>query len=116
MSESDVREWLEDNSESAHRCHELELFLQTTGSLYPKRKAIGAQLARKRAAGKYDAKLAPKAWQFVVDEAAKLYAREIVHTPSAWSRMFPPDVRRAVAISKAEQWEQNAKAGRPEEV
>ena len=56
--------------------HELELFAENTGELYPMKQAIKANLDRKKKAGKYDKRLAPKAWRHWVDASVKRYEKE----------------------------------------
>lgn len=56
---------------------EIALFAVNTESLYRQRALpIIANLKRKLAKGTYDATLALKAWQYLADDAAKLYAKE----------------------------------------
>lgn len=55
---------------------ELELYAYNTYELYAQFKAIIANLQRKIKAGRYNPDLAPKLWQYWIDEAAKRYCRE----------------------------------------
>ena len=56
---------------------EIALFAVNTESLYRQRALpIIANLRKKIAKGTYDAALALKAWQYLADDAAKLYAKE----------------------------------------
>lgn len=56
---------------------EISLYAVNTESLYRQRALpIIANLRRKIARGTYDATLALKAWQYLADDAAKLYAKE----------------------------------------
>jgi len=98
------------------KAHELLLFLDTTGSLYKNKQQVARMLAARRKNGTYDHKLAPKAWVWVANAAAKQYVREMGPSPTAYTKMFPPVVRMAVAIELANRWYANAKAGRPEEI
>ncbi len=66
---------------------EIALFAVNTESLYRQRALpIIANLRKKIAKGTYDATLALKLWQFLADDAAKLYAQEygcpIVNKPT----------------------------------
>lgn len=95
--------------------HELLLYLDTTGGYYPKKKNIAANLLKKIKSGTYEHKMAPQAWSYVVEDAAKGYAKEWA-TPKDWATIFPASTRRIVAQDLADRWYANAKAGRPEEV
>jgi len=55
---------------------ELDLFMESTGELYPMKKAILTNLGKKRARGLYDATKAPKAWEHWVDRGAQQYQKE----------------------------------------
>ena len=52
---------------------ELDLYAENTSELYPRKKAILANLAKKAKKGTYDASKAPKLWRYWVDDAAKRY-------------------------------------------
>jgi hypothetical protein len=56
--------------------HELALFATNDGDLYRARiQPIIQNLARKVAAGTYDADKAPKLWRYAADDAAQRYTR-----------------------------------------
>lgn len=57
--------------------HELELYADNTGELYPAKKAVVAMLKKKIAAGTYHHEAAARAWAGWFQTAAKHYAREI---------------------------------------
>lgn len=85
---------------------ELDLYIANTYELVGAPNSIGksidANLKRKLASGKYDPALAPKAWQYLVDEGTKRYEREFgsdspifnaasVPSPLPWtSKPAPP--------------------------
>lgn len=84
---------------------ELDLYIANTYELVGAPNSIGksidANLKRKLAAGRYDAALAPKAWQHLVDEGAKRYEREF----GSSSPTFNAATRRQVATDFARAWE-----------
>lgn len=82
--------------------HELDLFTQTTGELYPMKKAIVQNLKARRAKGKYDPSKAPKAWQHWVDRGAKQYQKEF---GSADSPIFDKATRTHLAEDLARRFE-----------
>jgi len=94
---------------------ELLLYLDTTVDYYPKKKVIAANLLKMIKRGTYEHKLAPQAWSYVVDDAAKGYAKEWADVKD-WATIFPASTRRITAQDLADRWYANAKAGRPEEV
>lgn len=90
---------------------ELDLYIANTYELVAAPnspgKSIDTSLKRKLAAGKYDSALAPKAWQYLVDEGAKRYAREIGPEPT-----FNAATRRQVAADFARAWEEENQLAR----
>lgn len=84
---------------------ELDLYIANTyelvGAPNSIGKAIDANLKHKLASGKYDSALAPKAWQYLVDEGAKLYQKEF----GSDSPIFSAATRRQVAADFARAWE-----------
>lgn len=65
------------NQADTEYAREIALFAVNTGSLYQQRALpIMANLRRKIEKGTYDETLALKAWQYLADDAAKLYAKE----------------------------------------
>ncbi len=64
-------------------------------------KSIDANLRKKVASGRYDAALAPKAWQYLIDEGAKRYTKEF----GSESPIFSAATRRRVAEEFARAWE-----------
>ena len=74
---------------------ELRLYMENESSLYGNKKAIITNIMRKKKAGKYDANLAPKLWQYWVDAGADKYVKEF-HMGSSRS-VFPTELRRKLA-------------------
>jgi hypothetical protein len=94
-----------------YAANNLSLYIDNESVLYPKRMAVVAGLKKKWKAGKYDHKRALDAWKFLVDDAAKRYAKEFAFAKD-WLTLFPAVVRHAVVQEKADRWQANAKAGR----
>jgi len=74
--------------------HELELYLYNTSELYPKFQSIIANLQKKLKALKYDHSLAPKLWEYWVEEGAKRYCKEF---GGSLATSFPATLRRELA-------------------
>lgn len=87
---------------------ELALYIEHSAKLYNHTKSIVANLDRKVKAGKYDGRLSPKLWRYLVDEGAKAYAREFATIGEA-SRLFPTGVRMALAEDMAREYEKDAR-------
>lgn len=89
---------------------ELDLYIANTFELVGKAGSIGknidANLKRKLASGTYDSALAPKAWQYLVDQGAKRYEREFGDS----SPVFNAATRRYVANEFARAWEYENKS------
>lgn len=79
------------NADDGGEVEELVLYAETTGELYPQKKAILESQLRKMRRGVFDASLAPQAWMHFADAAAASYGREF---PGA---RFSADVRRSAA-------------------
>lgn len=71
---------------------------------------ISKNLWRKWQKGTYDSSKAPKAWSYVVESAAKAYAKEFSE-PRDWSTIFNPATRAHVARELALDWEAFAEDG-----
>lgn len=92
----------------AELAEELQLYAANTGELYAQRQSIEALLVRKMRAGKYDPKLAPAAWLYWFDAAAKRYVKEIKPetftkatrelAASEWAKTVEPELRRAARV------------------
>ncbi len=84
---------------------ELSLYIENEYSLVgapnSRGKAIHANLERKVKNGTYDPAQAPAAWQYLIDEGAKKYEREMGMGP----QLFNAATRRAVAAEFARAWE-----------
>ena len=65
--------------------------------------AVIANLARKRRKGTYNPTLAPAAWRYVADQAAKRYTHEF-GTPG--TRIFSPSDRDMAALEIMEHYEE----------
>ncbi len=93
---------------------ELELYVDNDDRFSPhghgQGRAISANLWKKWKKGTYDSTQAPKAWSYVVESAAKAYAKEF-DSASNWSRMFNPATRDIVSRNLAKQWEDEARGG-----
>lgn len=95
---------------------ELVLYLDNDYQLYKQKELIADNLLRKIKRGIYDHARAPDAWIYVVEEAAKKYAKEFASRPGEWSVLFNLPTRRLAAVEIADRWYANARAGRPDEV
>jgi len=74
---------------------ELELFAQNEGTLYNQKKSIIKNLQLKMARGQYDPAKAARLWEYWLENAAKLYARQT--GGASWSEMFSASTRRWAA-------------------
>jgi nuclear transport factor 2 (NTF2) superfamily protein len=95
---------------------ELLLYLDNERDLYRQKQEIAENLVKKIKKGTYDHRLAGALWGYVVERAAKKYAKEFSASERDWSRIFPPATRDIVSKQLADRWFSNAKAGRPDEV
>lgn len=76
---------------------ELELYAENTSVIYHRHTMPTVEsLKRKASKGQYNKEKAVKAWEYVAEAAAKMYAKEFGN-PSDWFRMFNPATRREVA-------------------
>lgn len=76
---------------------ELELYTENASAIYERCTMPTVENLRKKyARGQYDKTKAVKAWEYVAEAAAKMYAREFA-SPSAWYVIFNAATRRAVA-------------------
>jgi len=94
---------------------ELLIYLDNESVHYKKKKVIAANLHKMVKNRTYVHGAAPQAWSYVVDDAAKGYAKEFADAKD-WAKIFTVSTRRLVAQDLADRWYANAKAGRPEEV
>lgn len=98
-----------------HAATELRLYLDNDQRFSPQSpqgqgRSIVLNLLRKMKKGNYDHALAPKLWGYLVESAAKAYAKEFA-SPGEWSQIFSPATRRAVAQELADDFQRDAKAG-----
>lgn len=89
---------------------ELSLWATSTAAFYDHAaKPAALNLARKIAAGTYDADKAPKLWEYAADKAAEMYAREFAAPIEAgdWNHsVFNAATRRAAAVMLAESYDE----------
>lgn len=92
----------------ANAVRELSLYIENDfaliGAPNSKGKSIDANLRKKVAAGKYDRKLAPTLWGYLIEDGARKYAKEYA-SPGDWAQMFNAATRRQVAEDFARAWE-----------
>ena len=89
---------------------ELILYLDNERDLYEQKRAIAASLLRKMRRGGYVHSRAADAWEYVVENAARKYAREFA-SPRDWSRIFSVPTRRLAAQELADRYRDNVKGG-----
>jgi hypothetical protein len=83
---------------------ELELYIDNDGELYRRQYVpIQVNLIKKKLAGTYDQKKAPKLFEYLAEAGAKKYAREFGGT---WHVMFDVPTRKAVAKEYASNFAQ----------
>lgn len=81
---------------------ELELYAENTREIYDRwTMPTVANLTRKYKRGQYDKAKAIKAWEYVAEAAAKMYAREFA-SQAQWHVMFNAATRRVVAATLEE--------------
>ncbi len=88
-----------------HEARELELFVDNDEPIYRIKMSVFHSLAKKKDKGRYDAKLAPKAFLPLVTAAAKKYVREFGTLGDHWNLIFTPISRRHAAVGLAQQFE-----------
>lgn len=108
VKEASVKEAAFENAPGEAEAHELELFAENTGELYPQKEQIIKNLQKKMDKGTYDPNLAWRLWLYWVDEAAKRYAKE---NGGIWHQMFPKATRTQVAKSISSDQEQMIRNG-----
>lgn len=84
-----------------HAAQDLELFLDNESSLYKLKSSIAKNLLKKKRSGKYNETLAPQAWSYLIEAAAKAYAKEF-DSASNWNKLFPKPLRDALAKEYAQ--------------
>ena len=88
---------------------ELQLYLTSTGALYPKIQGVIRNLLQRMRSDRYDESRAPAMWRYVVDEAARMYASEFALGNAR--DVFSTAVRDRVAQELAATYEEQMRAG-----
>lgn len=92
-----------------HAKRELELYIENEYALIGDSKSMGkaidANLRKKVAKGTYDPGRAPQAWQHLIDEGARRYAKAFSSSERDATQIFSAATRRAVAAEFARAWE-----------
>lgn len=83
---------------------ELELYIDNNYSLYQRAETIMANLTRKLNKGTYDSSKAPKLWQYMVDDGARMYCKEF---GGQIRYMFPKELRVKLSKQYAASWEED---------
>ena len=90
---------------------ELELFIDNDADLYRQRTIpMILNVARKIKRGTYNPELAPKLWQYLVDDGARKY-NNMFGTPGARQTIFNKQVRNELARRYANQYWHEIKEG-----
>jgi hypothetical protein len=92
-----------------HAADELELYLENDEPLYRQTQECYRNLLRKQKRGTYDRERAVKLFQYVADEAAKKYTREL--DSGRGYGTFDKSTRTAVAVSLRDSFEAQVKNG-----
>ena len=101
-----------DLAEGDAEARELEMFLTNDAHIYRSRlQPIYKNLVTKMAQGKYDDKLAVKAFMYAVDDAAKKYTKEYDAPGAKWTNVFDKKTRMAVATTLASEFKDEADLG-----
>jgi hypothetical protein len=103
-----------------HAAEELKLYLDNEATLSPQGpsgqgREIAKNLLRKMKAGKYEPTKAPKLWGYLVEAAAKKYAKEF-DDARRWASMFNPATRDLVAVELAREFEHAVAEGAYEQL
>jgi len=98
-----------------HAATELLLYLDNDARFSPdspsgQGRAIRDNLLRKWRKGTYDHAQAPQGWSYVVESAAKQYAKDF-DSAGNWHRIFSPATRAVVALALADQFLAAAQSG-----
>jgi len=112
----DAEETEDDNSPfelaEAGEDRELELYINNDAQLFRSRlQPIQKNLITKMAQGKFNPKLAIKAFMYVVDEGAKNYVKEFDAPDAKWNEVFDKKTRLSVATSLAVNFKDEADDG-----
>lgn len=79
---------------------ELDLFIENEGRLAAKKESILTNLLRKLKSDSYSHSQAPKLWMYLVDEGAKMYAKEMGSGDA--KNLFPKELRESLAKDMAD--------------
>ncbi len=79
---------------------ELDLFIENEGRLAAKKESILTNLLRKLKSDSYNHSQAPKLWMHLVDEGAKMYAKEMGSGDAKY--LFPKELRESLAKDMAD--------------
>lgn len=97
--------------------HELEIYIDNDSRFSPEGDGLGRIVAeglqKKMDRGRYNHALAPKAWRYVTDAAAKAYAKEFAYAGDE-RQSFVPATRKAVAQAIADDFYNRRALGRAE--
>lgn len=81
---------------------ELDLFIENEGRLAAKKESILTNLLRKLKSDGYNHSQAPKLWMYLVDEGAKMYAKEMGSGIGDAKNLFPKELRESLAKDMAD--------------
>jgi len=81
---------------------ELSLFIENEGRLAAKKESILTNLLRKLKSDGYNHSQAPKLWMYLVDEGAKMYAKEMGSGIGDAKNLFPKELRESLAKDMAD--------------
>ena len=82
---------------------ELSLFIENEGRLAAKKESILTNLLRKLKSDGYNHSQAPKLWMYLVDEGAKMYAKEMGSGIGDAKNLFPKELRESLAKDMADE-------------
>lgn len=82
---------------------ELSLFIENEGRLAAKKESILTNLLRKLKSDGYNHSMAPKLWMYLVDEGAKMYAKEMGSGIGDAKNLFPKELRESLAKDMADE-------------
>jgi hypothetical protein len=85
--------------------HELVLYIDNDEPLWRMKTAIFRALAKRKDRGKFDERLAPKAFAVLLTSAAKKYVREFGSPGDRWNQIFSPIDRRHGSLELVQQFE-----------
>lgn len=93
---------------------ELDLYIDNERRLYNQKQMCFKNLTIKKAQGKYNRDLAPKLFSYLVDLAAKMYAKEF-DSPQNWNKIFDKETRNQLCQELVTEFEKKHEAGEFEE-